>query len=126
MYSRSQRGNPWAALLIASFLMTGYSCTATSSEANAQQEPAITGTIRTSDGSPLYGILVNGNVIGKFDPTTEKFTYLLFPQPESHSRNTSLDHSTDPIGVVYERAFLAQKDFTATIGRMHIRGSNSR
>ena len=70
--------------------------------------------------------LLNGNVIGKFDPTTEKFTYLLFPQPESHSRNASLDHSTDPIGVVYERAFLAQKDFTATIGRMHIRGSNSR
>lgn len=68
--------------------------------------------------------LLNGNVIGKFDRTTERFTYFLFPQPESHSRNASLDHSTDQIGVVYERAFLAQKDFRATIGRMHIRGSN--
>lgn len=68
--------------------------------------------------------LLNGNVIGKFDPTIEKFTYFLFPQPESHSRNASLDHSTDPIGIVYERAFLPQKDFRATIGRMHIRGCN--
>ncbi len=66
--------------------------------------------------------LLNGNVIGRFDPKTEEFVYFLFPQSESHSRNASLDHSTDPIGIVYERAFLVQRDFRPTIGRMYIRG----
>ena len=65
MHSRSKSTNPWAALLIASFLVTAYSCTATSRDTNEQQEPAITGTIRTSDGTPLYGILVNAKGEGQ-------------------------------------------------------------
>ena len=68
--------------------------------------------------------LANGNAIGKFYPETEKFTYFLFPQPETQSRNASLDHSTDPIGIVYERTFLAQADFRPIIGRMYIRRSD--
>ena len=65
--------------------------------------------------------LLNGNTIGKFDPTTEQFTYLLFPQFETHSRNGSLDQSSDPVAVVYERAFLVQRDYRPTIGRMYVR-----
>ena len=53
-YRMSDRANPWSYLLIVSLLVTAYSCTATSRDENEQQEPAITGTIRTSDGSPLY------------------------------------------------------------------------
>ena len=85
-------------------------------------------------GSPYYIVLdnydqiwlnlVNGNAIGKFYPETETFTYFLFPQPETMSRNASLDHSTDPVGIVYERTFLAQADYRPTIGRMYIRGSD--
>ena len=65
--------------------------------------------------------LLNGNTIGKFDPTTEQFTYFLFPQFETHSRNGSLDQSSDPVAVVYERAFLVQRDYRPTIGRMYVR-----
>ena len=65
--------------------------------------------------------LVNGNVLGKFYPKTEKLTYFLFPQTETHSRNASLDYSTDPLAIVYERTFLAQRGYRATIGRMYIR-----
>jgi virginiamycin B lyase len=68
--------------------------------------------------------LLNGNTIGRFDPTTQKFTHFLFPQIETHSRNASLDQSTDPVGIVYERAFLVQRDYKPTIGRMHVRPSD--
>ncbi len=73
LYRMSRRATPWAALLMGSLLLAAHSWTPTGSNENEQQEPTITGTIRTSDGSPLYGIRVSAKRDGQ-NSTTSVFT----------------------------------------------------
>ena len=60
---------------------------------------------------------VEGNLIGKFDPEAQKFVLFLLPVPETYSRETHLDFSTDPIAVVYPLG----EHRRPGIGRMYVR-----
>ena len=56
-----------------------------------------------------------GNMIGKFDPETKKFTLFTFPQVDAHSINGHIDNRTDPVGILYS------KPGQEAITRMYVR-----
>ena len=70
IYRMSHRKKSWAALLLVGLFLSAYSCTATDRDETEQQESAITGTLRTSDGSPQHGILVSATGEGQKDTTS--------------------------------------------------------
>ena len=66
----SHRARFWAAWLMVGLFMSAYSCKATDPDEEGQRESAITGTIRTSGGSPQHGILVSATGEGQKHTTS--------------------------------------------------------
>jgi virginiamycin B lyase len=59
---------------------------------------------------------IEGNMVGKFDPVTKKFSFYLIPVPESYARAGIIDTRTDPPGILLPMASRA-----GVLGRMYVR-----
>lgn len=77
--------------------------------------------LRIDKHDKIWFNLLNGSCIGKFDPESRKFSFFLFPQPESHARDAFFDYSTEPHALVYGLSYVAQRDYKPSIGRLYIR-----
>ena len=59
---------------------------------------------------------VEGNMVGKFDPATKKYSFYLIPVPESYARAGIIDTQTDPPGILLPMASRA-----GVFGRLYVR-----